>query len=136
MKMRRHSKKRQEKPTVKGLKKTEKALKRNSLLQPLLAAGAPPWGFHSALPGRVSRSVHAAIRQAHARGPSRPGSRASATPRQLFSPGRASCGFRRVSGVLIACAEEETKAWALMAAPGGGCSHIDTTGRPNARGLT
>jgi hypothetical protein len=72
----------------------------------------------------------------HTCGPSRPGSRASATPRQLFSPGRASCGFRRVSGVLIACAEEETKAWALMAAPGGGCSDVDTTGRPNLRGLT
>ena len=72
----------------------------------------------------------------HTCGPSRPGSRASATPRQLFSPGRASCGFRWVSGVLIACAEEETKAWAAMAAPGGGCGDVGTTGRPNARGLT
>ena len=45
-------------------------------------------------------------------------------------------GWLAVSGVLIACAEEETKAWALMVAPGGGYGHVGTTGRPNARGLT
>jgi hypothetical protein len=42
----------------------------------------------------------------------------------------------RHNWVLIACAEEVTKAWAAMAAPGGGCGDVGTTGRPNARGFT
>ena len=42
----------------------------------------------------------------------------------------------RHNWVLIACAEEVTKAWAAMAAPGGGCGDVGTTGRPNARGFS
>ena len=113
--------------------KVSRRPQRNLLLQPLLAPHHGAFTLHyldecqdlstqlSGKPTHVVRAVLVAELQPHRVSFSRLGE----LPEDPAG-----------DGVLIACAEEETKAWAAMAAPGGGCGDVGTTGRPNARGFT